>query len=55
MSRFEQIIENMKKDNTVPERVQEQFQDTLYNLPEQKKVIQWKRFVAAAAMLLMMS
>ena len=55
MSRFEQIIENMKNDNKVPEKVQEQFQNTLHSLPEQKKVIQWKRFVAAAAMLLMMS
>lgn len=55
MSRFEQTIENMKKDNTVPERVQEQFQNALNSLPEHKKGTQWKRFVAAAAMFVMMS
>lgn len=55
MSRFEQIIENMKKDSTVPETVQMQFQNTLNNLPEHKKEIPWKRFIAAVAALAMMS
>lgn len=55
MSRFDQMIESMKKENTVPEKVQVQFQKALNNLPEKKMGIQWRRYAAVAAMLAMCS
>lgn len=55
MSRFEQIVEKLKNENKVPESVKVQFQNTLETLPEQRKGFQWKRYAAAAAMLVMCS
>lgn len=55
MSRFEKMIENLKKNNEVPEKVRVQFQNTLENLPDHKIEIHWKQFATVAAMLIMIS